>query len=98
MINKKSLDNLNPVKKGEVRNPSGLRKGTTITANNFKDWAFKYWKENQKEFETTILEDSTTAMNFLKMLSGFVPREVELGNKDGQPLGVKIIYPGEFKG
>jgi len=68
-------------KKGKSGNPGGLRKGAVVKANDFKDWAFKFWQDNKSEFEKTILSDDANAMNFMKMIAGFVPKEVDLNGE-----------------
>ncbi len=76
------------IKKGEIRNPGGLRKGARVEANDFRDWAFGVWKENKDDFKDLIISDQKVAMDFLKMLAGFVPKQVEVGNKDSEPFVV----------
>ena len=72
-------------------NKGNVPKGVRVAANEFKDWAFNYWKDNKEDFEDVVKSDQKTMMEFMKMLSGFVPKEVDLGNKDGEPLIVKWL-------
>jgi hypothetical protein len=76
-------------KKGQSGNPGGLRKGTVVSGNDFKEWAFNYWKENKTDFEDVIKSDQKTMMDFMKMLANFVPQKHELTGEDGQPLVVR---------
>ena len=78
-------------KKGEARNPGGIRKNTLKSANDFKDECFKLYFANQQKFHKAVFKDENMMIQFMKMLSGFVPKEVDLGNKDGEPLLVKWV-------
>lgn len=86
----------NPTGKGGFKskvsgNPGGMRKGMKVDANDFKEWAFDYWKKNVNDFEDVIKSDQTTKMNFMKMLASFVPKEVDLGNKNDKPFVLKVL-------
>lgn len=76
---------------GQSGNPGGLRTGARISANDFKDWAFELWRENKDEFRSAILNSDLSKMNFLRMLSGFVPQKIEHTGEDGG--GIVINYP-----
>lgn len=88
--NKKAYLN-SPFKKGVSANPGGSRKGQRADANDFKEWAFKFWKENKKQFEDVILNNETTAMKYLQLLAGFVPQETKLTGDKENPVSVQII-------
>ena len=75
-------------KKGVAANPSGLRKGTTVSANNFKDECFDLYKTNKAKFHTAVLCNDRHMMDFMRMLSSFVPKEVDLGKETIEALKV----------
>lgn len=74
---------------GKSGNPDGMRKGAKQAANDFRDWCFTLFKENKNDLKKTILSDDETKMQFLKLLVSMVPKELDLGNKDNEPLMIK---------
>ena len=79
------------IKKGECLNPGGLRNNMRKEANDFRDWAFKLFKDNQKRITFLILSSDVNLMLFLRMLALFVPKEIDLGGQEGKPLTVKVV-------
>jgi hypothetical protein len=68
-------------------------KAVRQSANDFKDECFKLYFTNQAKFHSAVLSDENMMVQFMKMLAGFVPKEVDIGNKDNEPLKVIINYP-----
>ena len=78
MINKKSLANLRPAKKGEIRNPAGMPKDLKSNMNAFKSAMFELFKNNQAQFEKAALANP---IETLKLLSRLCPQEIS-GDSD----------------
>lgn len=75
----KCLDNLKPVKKGEVRNPNGRPKGSRNAFNEafIKDF-FKDWQEHGSSVIVQVREEKPS--DYLRIAASLVPRDFKITN------------------
>lgn len=79
-MNPKSLENLKPIKKGEVRNPNGRGGARNKFAEAFIQDFYKAWQEGGAEALATVrAEDPST---FIRVASTLMPKQFEVNNTD----------------
>ncbi len=78
-VSKKSLENLNPIKKGEVRNPNGRPKGSRNAFNEafIKDF-FADWQEHGTAVIKEVRENKPS--DYLRIAASLVPRDFKITN------------------
>jgi hypothetical protein len=82
MINKKSLKNLRPAKKGEIRNPAGRPKGKTIK-ERVREWLEEHPEDMQAFVEHFVKENRDLAW---QMLEGRPPLDIRADVKTEEQL------------
>ena len=89
------MKNNNPTGKGgfgqnkQNRNSGGVPVGLKEKYNTYREMVLD-WANNPEKFKKWANQNESDAF---KLAATLLPKELDLGNKDGKPLSVIINYP-----